>query len=116
MRWFKRKQQQPAPASTDRYAAKPLLILMDSYVLNIIGELRYEKGAELFAVARQAYGGGPDWLTIMRTRFQLSRAMEDLVRQMWVTEQGRAEQEGTTLTPEDFARRVVDENFAHLLD
>ena len=37
-------------------------------------------------------------------------------RKMWTKNQKIAARASTTLTPEDFARRVVDENFAHLID
>lgn len=114
MGWFTRKQQRPA--STDRYVTKPLLVLMDSYVLSVIGELPPEEEVHLLTITQRAYGGRSDWLTTMRGRFQLSASTDELVRQMWVSEQERAQQEGRTLAPKNFARAIVDENFAHLIE
>ena len=51
----------------------------------------------------------------LRTTLQLGDALDDSLRQMWAENQQQAQQAGVTLSPEEFARMIADQNFAHLL-
>jgi hypothetical protein len=115
MGWFTRKQETPKQLNTDRYAGRPLLILLENYVLSCIGHLSSDKEAGLLSVTRRVYGGGDDWKATLRSTLQLGDSLDESLRQMWTTNQERAKQANVTLTPEDFARMIVDQNFAHLI-
>jgi len=115
MGWFTRKQQTPKEPQADRYAGRPLLILLENYVLSCIGQLPADKEAGLLSVTQRVYGGGDDWKATLRSTLQLGDSLDDSLRQMWTTNQERARQASVTLTPEDFARMIVDQNFAHLI-
>jgi hypothetical protein len=116
MRWFTRKTKPDATAQHDRYAGKPLLLILDNYVLSCIGHLTADKDDKLRTIVQQAFGGGSDWKQTVRAVLHLEDVLDDRLRRMWMTNQERARQAGVTPSAELFARAVVDENFAHLLD
>jgi len=116
MGWFTRKTRPSRAASNERYGGRPLLIVLENYVLSTIEPLSPEKETESLTILQQLYGGGSNWRAILRTRFQISDYMDESLRQMWTSDQERAQQEGKTLAIEDFARMVVDQNFAHLIE
>jgi hypothetical protein len=114
--WFsKKKPVLPAGSSHDRYAGKPLLILLENYVLDCIGALSADKQASVQNAVQRVYGGGADWKATLRTTLQLGDSLDDSLRQMWTSNQQIAQKTGQTLSPEQFAVMVVDQNFAHLL-
>ena len=115
MGWFTRKQQTGGDPQKDRYAGRPLLILLENYVLSCIGELPADKEAGLLSVTQRVYGGGDDWKATLRATLQLGDSLDESLRRMWATNQKRAAEAGVTLTAEDFARMIVDQNFAHLI-
>ena len=115
MGWFTRKQQTPSAPQADRYAGRPLLILLESYVLSCIGQLSTDKETGLLSVTQHVYGGGDDWKATLRATLQLGDSLDESLRQMWSTNQERARQANVTLTAPDFARMIVDQNFAHLI-
>jgi len=115
MGWFTRKQQTQNEPQADRYAGRPLLILLENYVLSCIDQLPADKEAGLLSVTQRVYGGGDDWKATLRATLQLGDFLDESLRQMWTTNQERARQSNVTLTAEDFARMIVDQNFAHLI-
>ncbi len=115
MGWFKKKQEPPPPKS-DRYKGKPLLILLESYVLSCIGCLPEEKVPTITGIVQKVYGGGEDWKATLRSTLHLEDALDENLRQMWHRNLDIAKQSGVPLLPEDFARMVVDENFSSLIE
>lgn len=109
------KKPQGLPATEDRYAGKPLLILLENYVLDCIGELPAEKRREMARVVKKIYGGGKDWKATLRSVLQLDKAMDEDIQGMWARNQETARKTRLTLEPEEFARMVIDQNFAPLL-
>lgn len=105
-----------APPPTDRYNGRPLLILLESYVLGAIGSLSADKEELAASATQQVFGGDSDWRSTLRRTLQLGETLDDTLCQIWRSNQERAQQAGLTLTPEDFARMVTDENFAHLIE
>lgn len=99
-----------------RYAGRPLLILLENYVLSCIGQLPAGKETSLVTAVQRVWGGGSDWKATMRTSLQLGESIDDSLRKMWTTNQDRARQANAIFSPEDFARMVVDKNFAHLIE
>ncbi|HEX2080795.1 MAG TPA: hypothetical protein VHG08_24025 [Longimicrobium sp.] len=123
---FSRKRNEPTPASAgaalpsdpvapDRYDGRPLLILLESYVLAAIGELPAEKAAGAGAIVRRMWGGDEDWMRTLRRQLHLNDSVDDTLRRLWTRNQEIARENGVTLSPEQFSRMVCDQNFAHLL-
>ena len=60
MGWFSKKKEQPAPLNSDRYKGKPLLILLENYVLDCIGCMPKDKVQAITTLTQRVYGGGDD--------------------------------------------------------
>lgn len=104
------------PLSNDRYHGRPFLILLENYVLSAIGSLVPDKEVLAAAATQRVCGGSDDWRSTLRDTLHLGDSLDESLRQMWATNQQRAQQAGLTLSPEDFARMIADQNFAHLID
>ncbi len=119
---FRRRRNQaptvPAYAKVmeGRYAGRPLLILLENYILRTIGCLAPEKEQINASITQRIFGGGEDWQATLRGTLRLEASVDDDLRRMWVEAQQAAQTAGGTAVPEDFARRVADENFAHLIE
>ncbi|MGV3659698.1 MAG: hypothetical protein ACO1TE_05930 [Prosthecobacter sp.] len=120
--FFRRRRDQAptvpayATALEGRYAGRPLLILLENYVLSTIGCLAAEKEQLNASITKRIFGGGDDWRATLRGTLRLEASIDDDLRQMWGAYQQNARTAGRTPVPEDFARRVADENFAHLIE
>ncbi|WP_395717824.1 hypothetical protein [Prosthecobacter sp.] len=114
---FFRRSPKPslATAAGGRYAGRPLLILLENYVLSAIGTLAPDKDQLVASITQRIFGGGTDWRTTLRTTLQLGDSLDESLRRMWAENQQQAQQAGVTLSPEEFARMIADQNFAHLL-
>ncbi len=98
----------------DRYDGKPLLRLLDLYVLRAIGELPpdQEDGLKRIAPKLQAlFGGGGQWHEAVECVGLMDADTPQQIRGMWARNQEIARANGLTLTPEEFAMMVVDDNF-----
>ena len=115
MGWFSKRTEQPAPLNSDRYKGKPLLLLLENYVLDCIGCLPTNKIPTITGMIQRIYGGGEDWKATLRSTLHLHESLDENLRQMWVHNQELAQQANQTLPPEDFARMVVDQNFSSLI-
>ena len=111
----RRKKSEPS-IPTDRYKGRPLLILLENYVMSVIGSLAPDKEQLAASATQRVFGGGTDWRSTLRTTLHLDDSLDESLRQMWTTNQERAQQASVTLSPEDFARMVADQNFAQLFD
>jgi hypothetical protein len=106
----------PSPyAEPERYKGRPLLILLENYVLDCIGELPEDKQALGRAIVQRAFGGGDDWRATIRERLQLDPAIDEALRVMWIRNQELAKQHHQELHGVQFAKMVADENFAQLI-
>lgn len=120
--WKRNKPEEtPAPSVTpDRYDGRPLLMLLENYVLDCIGELSPEKQKNMISVVQSVFGGGEDWKQTLREVLHLDIAMDEQIKHKWQTDKGVdiAIQQvfGGEVLPEQFAQGVVDANFAHLID
>lgn len=104
-----------ATAAGGRYHGRPLLILLENYVLATLGALAPDKEQLVTSITQRIFGGGADWRETLRTTLHLGESLDDSLRQMWADQQQQAQQGGVTLAPEEFARRFADQNFAHLI-
>ncbi|TGP17897.1 MULTISPECIES: hypothetical protein [unclassified Mesorhizobium] len=102
--------------STDaRYDGKPLLRLLELYVLKAIGELSKESEDSLNAMApqlRAIYGGNGRWDDAIAKALHMPDTMPDAIRDMWKKNLKIAHDNKVTLTPQQFAEMFVDNNFA----
>jgi hypothetical protein len=98
----------------DRYDGKPLLMLLDLYVLKAIGELSQdqEDGLKRMAPKLQArFGGGGQWHEAAERAVRMDADTPQQIRGMWAGNLEIARANGLTLTPKEFAMMVVDDNF-----
>jgi len=97
-----------------RYDGKPLLRLLDQYVLWAIGELSTDQEDNLNRMApklQARFGGGGQWHEAVERAVRMDADTPQQIQGMWVRNLERARANGLTLTPEEFALMVVDENF-----
>ena len=116
--WSKKEKAPSVPASArgadpQRYAGKPLLPLLESYVLWSIGQLSEEKASSLGVMApklTETFGGDGTWQDAIATTMELPDNMPELIREMWVKNQQIATANGVKLPPQQFAEMFVDTN------
>jgi hypothetical protein len=115
--WLRRNHspKNAAAPNPDRYAEKPLLILLENYVLDCIGVLTPDKQASIAQIVERVYGPGPDWKRTLRATLHLDDSLDESLRELWVKNQQIASDAGQSLQPVDFARMIVDENFSKLI-
>jgi len=107
----------PSPsAEPDRYQGRPLLIVLENYVLECIGKLSPESSERLSGMMQQVFGGTKDWKQTLRDVLHLDPALDGELRDLWTKNEALARQNGIELHPVQFAKMVVDENFAELID
>jgi hypothetical protein len=118
----KSKKNTPAkelPSSNlepERYENRPLILILDNYVLDCIGELPSDKKSLITSIVQKAFGGGADWKKTVRDVLQLSESIEDNIRSLWSENQKIAAQNNSELHPVQFAKMIVDDNFAEFID
>ena len=89
----------------ERYAQKPFLELLDSYVLDAIGAL--DPSAVAALTTRD-----PHWRATVVLRMQFPAGMANAIREVW--ESGRAKfaaANGHDPDPQEFARIFIDSKF-----
>jgi len=102
-------------ATEPRYEGKPLLRLLELYVLKAIGELSEEAEEALDAMGpklQAIYGGDGRWDDAIAKAVHLPDAMPGAIRDMWTRNLKIAHDHNVTLTPQQFAEMFVDDNFA----
>lgn len=101
--------------TSERYAGKPLLRLLELYVLWSIDELTPSDGARLTAMApklKDTFGGDGTWQSAVATSIKLPPEMPSLIRENWRRNQSIAAANRVTLDAQEFAEVFVDSNFA----
>lgn len=107
----------PLPTPNPRYHGKPLLRLLECYVLWAIGELPAQDAVMLQALApklQATYKVQGEWHVVLAAAVNLPRQMPDLMRATWRKNQQLAARQQQVLTPQQFAELFVDANFAKL--
>ncbi|MBK8014286.1 MAG: hypothetical protein IPK13_23425 [Deltaproteobacteria bacterium] len=92
-----------------------ILDLMEGYVLAAIRELRPGDEARIARTVSERLGPG-DWPTLVRELFGLQAAVDEQLRVMWDEAQIVAGRQGHKLESQDFAKLVVEENFADAVE
>ena len=121
MFWFLKKrvtsqaQLPSAEVEPARYEGRPLLVILENYVLDCIGALPLDKQQEVAAVVQRVWGG-TDWKASVRRELELPDSLDDHVRELWRRTREIDRQNGTELHFVQFAKMYVDANFARLID
>jgi hypothetical protein len=106
----------PSPdAEPERYQGRPLLLVLENYVLDCIGELALEDQGRIAEVVRTTFGGTLDWKRTIRQQLRIPDSLDDSLRRMWARNQEIARDNAYDLHPVQFAKMVVDQNFARRL-
>ena len=103
-------------AIPSRYEQNPMFIILENYVLDSIGHLDPEKYARLNDVISRNLGGGEgtDWKQTIREQYDLPPDTDANLKTLWQQRIAEANAQQESLTPEDFAREIVDTMFSDL--
>jgi hypothetical protein len=96
-----------------RYQGKPLLRILECYVLWAIGALPEDDADALKAMTPKlaaCYGGEGSWQEIMAAALELPPTLPEMIRGSWEKSTERARAGGATLDPQAFAEHFVDKN------
>ncbi|WP_193164910.1 hypothetical protein [Microbulbifer hainanensis] len=100
---------------SERYEGKPLLRLLELYVLDAIGFLETKDESllqQLTPKLSQTYGIEGSWKEIIQNVMELPENMQSLIRDLWLKNQEIAKQNNTELQAEHFAMMFVDQNLS----
>ena len=102
---------------TTRYTGKPLLRLVDAYILDAIGHLPPEVDAALTEREpgyRERFGATGSWRDIVAAQMRFPAGLPGAVREVW--DKGRVKfvaEQGYEPDPGQFTRSFVDSKFPH---
>lgn len=100
-------------ANADRYAGKPMLRLLELYVIWSLDRLSEDDAKRLQSMApklSETFGGDGTWQDAIATTMELPGNMPDLIRDMWIKNQKIAVENGVELPAQKFAEMFVDNN------
>ena len=106
---FLKKKTQPQ----DRYAGKPFLKLVDSFVLKCIGELDASQENLLLQMTpkfQQTFSHSGSWEEIVMDQLHFGPEVRTSIRDLWAKNQGIAKQNGVVLSPMQFVEMFVANN------
>jgi hypothetical protein len=98
----------------NRYFEKPLVRLLELYVLHSIGEISTDDMNRMFAMTpklQEIYGRSGEWPDIIAWSVGFPHGTSREIRAMWQRNQETARANGITLQPQKFAEMFVDDNF-----
>jgi len=100
--------------SDNRYNGKPLLRLLELYILHVLGELPAAEQETLNRLApklQTVYGGNGAWHEAVGAAVHMPADMPQAIREMWDKNLEIAKANNVPpLTPQKFAEMFVDEN------
>ena len=106
-------KRKPKP---DRYAGKPFLKLIDSFVLDCIGELDQSQKAQIEKMLpklQATFKNNGTWQEIVIEQLKFGPDIRSEVNELWAKNQDIAKQNGATLEPIQFVIMFVDSNVPH---
>jgi hypothetical protein len=106
----------PIEFEKERYQGRPLLVLLENYILAAIGALSNDKRSRVAKVVETTFGSEHEWMQTIRNQLDLDDQLDSDLNKMWVRNQEIALQNGVKLHPVQFAKMIVDQNFADLID
>ena len=102
-----------AEPEPERYDERPLLLVLENYILDCIGELEDEKQGGMITLIQKIFGGEDDWKATVRQVLEFDDELDGALREMWEKNQQLARNESFSLHPVQFAKMCADENFSH---
>lgn len=102
---------------TMRYAGKPLLRLVDSYVLDAIGHLPPEVDAKMTEMEpryREMFSDTGTWREMVAKQMKFPKGLQGAIREIW--DKGRVRfiaEQGHEPDPGQFTQSFVDSKFPH---
>jgi hypothetical protein len=102
------------PNDPNRYQGRPLLRLLELYVLDAIGQLSPADGERLLAMTpklQSIYKAEGDWRDVLASAMHLEANTPVRIREVWAKNQEIARSRNATLAPQQFAEMFVDQNW-----
>lgn len=96
----------------DRYQGKPFLLLLEKYILDVIGELKRSdrEGLEKMTPKLQrTFNHTGSWSEIVSAQLRLTPRDRDSIARNWKHNKQRADSKIKSVSPEDFARFLADQ-------
>jgi len=96
---------------SDRYQGKPFLLLLEKYILFVIGELKpsdLENLEKMTPNLQRTFNQKGGWSEIIAGQMDLSRDDVDSIKRNWDENRRRAQVERKTVDPQAFAQFVAD--------
>jgi hypothetical protein len=101
-------------AMNPRYERRPLVRILECYVLWAIGELPEQEAETLQAITpklHKTYNATGSWQEVIAEVVGLKPELRSHLQELWKRNQEIARQHKTSLEPQQFAEMIVDENF-----
>jgi len=101
------------PQPVDRYAGKPFLKLVDSFVLKCISQLDSSQEILLLQMTpklQEVYSSNGTWEEIVVAQLHFPSNINEAIQAMWFKNQDIAKQNGVALTPMQFVEMFVANN------
>ena len=95
---------------------KPIVILLENYVLDRIGLLTQADELTTRVIMEKAFGERGDWRARLRTELGIGEELDAQLRAMWKQAHGVATQKGSSLSAREFAEMVVEQNFQDVVE
>jgi hypothetical protein len=95
-------------ALPERYEGRPLLLVIEQYVLGTIDALPPEKIAGMVDIVRGTWGGGGDWRGTIRTALSWDTSIDEAILKNWEGYQRAAREQGMSGSPNEFAMMFAD--------
>lgn len=92
-----------------RYDVNPQLAVIESYALDVIGELSPEEVEEAENAVMGLFGEAPDWRRKVRNTLGWNPLMDAVIADNWLRFRRSAVADGGDPEPAEFARRFADE-------
>ncbi len=100
-----------ATPGVERYEGNPQLAVIESYALDVIGELSTEEAEEAEHAVVELYGDSPDWRGAVRRKLGWNPIMNAVIADNWHRFRLGVRKAGGEPEPAEFARRFADEVF-----
>lgn len=100
---------------TDRYEGRPLVMLLDNYVLWAMGELPAETEGKLAQMApylHKTFKAQGSWQDVVAKVMEFPAQLPADLHALWQRNLDIARTRKETLDPVQFAQAIVDQNFA----
>jgi len=102
-------------SNPSRYQGKPLLRLLECYVLWAIGQLPDKEAQameEMTLKLQQLYQTTGTWQEVISKVMELPPTMPEMIRGLWAKNTAIAKANNVELSPQQFAEMFVDQNLA----